>query len=253
MNSISLANQMFGESAILQVVVGDITQQPECEAIVNSANTRLIAGSGVCGAIFRAAGGNQLEKACRPFAPLRLTKAVITPAFGLPNHQIIHCVGPRYHFDVRPSELLERCYSNLINLAEASGVESIAMPAISTGVYAFPFEEATAICVKTIVKYLPTLKHLKLIRFVVVSNEMAAIYQKAIDFALHELHGESEIDQLNHDVDIELNSLQQLMNEIIGKPRRWSGTYFDAEDNEVEHGVGLQPRYMVDSRHSPSK
>jgi len=157
----------------LQVVIGDITRQPDCDAIVNAANDRLMAGSGVCGAIFRAAGQAELASACRKLAPVGVSEAVITPGFQLPNAHIIHCVGPRYFFDPDPEALLEKSYLNIINLAEANGVASIAIPAISTGVYAFPVDAATRICVTTFKQALPRLMHLKLIRFVVVSEEIA--------------------------------------------------------------------------------
>ena len=84
--------------AIVTACLGNIVEQPDCDAIVNSANTSLRAGSGVCGAIHRAAGP-ELERYAVQFAPLGLAQAVATPGFNLPNRIVIHCRGPNFHFD----------------------------------------------------------------------------------------------------------------------------------------------------------
>lgn len=106
----------------ITAVARDLTKQPDCEAIVNSANPSMLAGSGVCGAIHRAAG-RELEQYGRTLAPLTAGRAVITPAFNLPNDYVIHLSAPKYHFDPDPPNNLALCMSNALNLAEANGVK----------------------------------------------------------------------------------------------------------------------------------
>ena len=134
-------------------ITGDLTKQPDCDAIVNSANPSMLAGSGVCGAIHRAAG-RELEQYGRTFAPLSLGQAVITPAFNLPNSFVIHVSAPKYHFDPDPPSNLALCISNALKLAEENSVKRIALPAIATGVYGYPMEDAIEIFIQTASKFL---------------------------------------------------------------------------------------------------
>jgi O-acetyl-ADP-ribose deacetylase (regulator of RNase III) len=135
---------MTGATAQIEVVEGDITRIP-ADAIVNAANSELAEGAGVCGAIFRAAGREELARACRVLAPCPTGSAVITPAFGIRTaRHIIHAVGPVY-FRYTPEEaakLLRSAYQTSIRLAAEHGCRSIAFPAISTGVYGYPLDEA---------------------------------------------------------------------------------------------------------------
>jgi O-acetyl-ADP-ribose deacetylase (regulator of RNase III) len=128
----------------ISVQVGDITKV-RCHAIVNAANSELRAGGGVCGAIFRAAGAEQLAAACRAIGSCPTGQAVITPAFGITTAKhIIHAVGPVYA-SYGPQEarrLLRSAYASAIRLAAAHGCNSIAFPAIGTGIYGYPLEEA---------------------------------------------------------------------------------------------------------------
>jgi len=128
----------------VQVVVGDITRTA-ADAIVNAANAELLAGGGVCGAIFRAAGANELAAACRAIGSCKTGSAVITPAFGITTAKhIIHAVGPVYA-SYAPEEarrLLRQAYSAAIRLAAEHGCTSLAFPAISTGIYGYPLDEA---------------------------------------------------------------------------------------------------------------
>ena len=131
-------------SGLVDAVQGDITSI-EADAIVNAANERLLAGGGVCGAIFRAAGADALTKACDAIGHCPTGEAVITPAFGIKTARfIIHAVGPVYSA-YAPDEaraLLRSAYRASIRLAAAHGLKSIAFPAISTGIYGYPLEEA---------------------------------------------------------------------------------------------------------------
>jgi len=148
----------------ITALVGDLIKQTDCEAIVNSANPSMLKGSGVCGAIHRAAG-QELEQYGRPLGPLSLGQAVITPAFNLPNSFVIHVSAPKYHFDPDPPANLALCISNALKLAEANGVKRIAFPAIGTGVYGYPMEDAIDVFINAARKFLSS-EILEEIRFV---------------------------------------------------------------------------------------
>ncbi len=138
----------FGSMAV-ETVVGDIAAQPDCDAVVNAANAELMPGGGVAGAIHRAAGPG-LAEACRPLAPIAPGEAVITDAFELPNDYIIHCLGPVYGRDEPAAELLAGCYRQVLELADAYGIDAVAAPAISTGAFGFPMEEAARVACTTL-------------------------------------------------------------------------------------------------------
>lgn len=163
----------------IECIRGDIASQPDITAIVNAANARLSMGGGVAGAIHRAAGPG-LEEECRPLAPIKPGEAVITGGHKLPNPRVIHCLGPVYGVDKPENELLANCYRNALKLAEQNILESVAFPAISTGVFAYPVEEAAEVAFRTIITMLPELKHVKRIRFVLFSNNDLEIHQKTL-------------------------------------------------------------------------
>jgi O-acetyl-ADP-ribose deacetylase (regulator of RNase III) len=128
----------------LQVVQADITTLA-LDAIVNAANVHLTAGAGVCGAIFRGAGP-KLAKACAGLAPCPVGEARVTFGFNLPAKFVIHTVGPTWQGGHEGEDgLLASCYWESLNLAAAQGCKSIAFPAISTGIFAFPAERAARI------------------------------------------------------------------------------------------------------------
>jgi O-acetyl-ADP-ribose deacetylase (regulator of RNase III) len=151
--------------ARVTAVVGDIVRQPDCDAIVNAANPQLLAGGGVCGAIHRAAGP-RLEEAAVELGPIRPGEAVITPGFDLPNRWVIHAVGPRYFADPDPPALLATVVQSVLALAEKHGARRVALPAISTGIYGYPVEQAGPLMVKTAQEIAPTLARVEEIRFV---------------------------------------------------------------------------------------
>jgi O-acetyl-ADP-ribose deacetylase (regulator of RNase III) len=127
---------------------GDITTL-DVDAIVNAANEHLLRGSGVCGAIF-AAAGPQLDAACAAIGHCDTGDAVATPAFDLPCRWVIHTVGPVHGDDPsRDAARLASCYRRSLEVAAELGARSIAFPAISTGIYGYPAEEAAAIAVAT--------------------------------------------------------------------------------------------------------
>lgn len=164
----------------VEVVAGNIAKQKDMEAVVNAANAWLRPGGGVAGAIHRAAGPG-LEKECRPMAPIRPGEAVISGACNLPNRYVIHCLGPVYGRDKPEDELLASCYRRALELAEEKGIESVAFPAISTGAFGYPLEEATEVAFRTIREMIPRLKHVKHIRFVLHGQDALSVHEKYLN------------------------------------------------------------------------
>lgn len=137
----------------ITAVQGDITKQTT-DAIVNAANQNLFGGSGVCGAIFDAAGYDEMTKACEEIGFCETGDAVITPGFSLGAMYVIHTVGPVYgQNDDRDGELLQSCYWTSLARAEENGATSITFPLISTGIYSYPKQEAIRIAVDAIREY----------------------------------------------------------------------------------------------------
>ncbi len=160
----------------LELTQGDIVAQNDIEAVVNAANAELKIGGGVAGAIHRKAGP-ELEKACRPLAPISPGEAVLTKAFRLPNQYVIHTLGPVYGRDKPEAELLEKCYQNSLELAENNDIKSVAFPAISTGAFGYPIQEAAEISLKTIKRMAAELENIEVIRFVLYSSRDLNVYQ----------------------------------------------------------------------------
>lgn len=164
----------------IECVKGDITRQPDVTAVVNAANAWLKPGGGVAGAIHRAAGP-ELDKECRPLAPIKPGQAVITGGHNLPNKYVIHCLGPRYGVDKPEDRLLSDCYRNALKLADEHEIDSIAFPAISTGVFGYPLQEAAEVALRTVKETIPSLKHVKKIRFVLHSDRDLKIHEKVLE------------------------------------------------------------------------
>ncbi len=159
---------------------GDIAKQEGFDAIVNAANAELRIGGGVAGAIHRAAGPG-LEEECRPLAPIRPGEAVITGAHRLPNRHVIHCLGPVYGRDEPADELLAACYRNALALAEEHGLTSVAFPAISTGAFGYPMEEAAEVAIGTVAEACPGLDSVRRIRFALFGEDALKAHTRALE------------------------------------------------------------------------
>jgi O-acetyl-ADP-ribose deacetylase (regulator of RNase III) len=150
---------------VVECVRGDITKQPDVDAVVNAANARLAPGGGVAGAIHRAAGPGLYEE-CRPLAPIRTGEAVITGGHGLPNPWCIHTLGPVYASSADPAGELAACYRSVLARAEEKKLRSLATPAVSTGIFGYPVDEAAEVALRTIVGTSSELASVELVRFV---------------------------------------------------------------------------------------
>jgi O-acetyl-ADP-ribose deacetylase (regulator of RNase III) len=162
----------------LEVRQGDITRL-DVDAIVNAANTRLLGGGGVDGAIHRAAGP-QLLAECRTIGGCPTGEARITGGYNLPARHVIHTVGPVYSGKPQDSRLLANCYLNSLTLAVENNLTTIAFPAISCGVYGYPIKDACKIAVDTSCDFLKTNTSLKKIIFILFSEEDCAAYETYI-------------------------------------------------------------------------
>ncbi len=175
---------MFKETIVhsgvrLEVELGNIVEQNDADAIVNAANAFLRIGGGVAGAIHRKAGP-EMEKEAMKLGPIKPGEAVITKGYDLPNKHVIHVLGPVYDRDIPHDLILANAYKNALELAEKNNIESIAFPAISTGAFGYPVEEAAEIALNTIYKTMPALKSIKRIKLVIYGKEDYKVHAETL-------------------------------------------------------------------------
>ncbi|MFD2057749.1 O-acetyl-ADP-ribose deacetylase [Mesorhizobium calcicola] len=169
----------MNDRARIQVHAGDITKMA-VDAIVNAANTSLLGGGGVDGAIHRAAG-RELEFECRMLNGCKIGEAKITKGYKLPARHIIHTVGPVWQGGGKgEAELLASCYIRSLELAAANDCRTVAFPAISTGVYRYPKEEATQIAVDTVSRFIEKRTLPETVIFCCFDDQTAELYRQAV-------------------------------------------------------------------------
>jgi O-acetyl-ADP-ribose deacetylase (regulator of RNase III) len=163
----------------IELIRGDITKV-DADAIVNAANSSLLGGGGVDGAIHRAAGPALLE-ACRKLNGCPAGEAKITDGYNLKAKYVIHTVGPVWHGgNDKEADILGKCYTNSLKLAARHSVNKIAFPNISTGIYGFPKDKAADIAVNSVRKWLESHPEPEKVIFVVFDEENAELYNRIL-------------------------------------------------------------------------
>jgi O-acetyl-ADP-ribose deacetylase len=170
----------------IELIQGDIVSQ-DMDAIVNAANSALSGGGGVDGAIHRAAGPELLAE-CRTLGHCPTGEARITRGYRLKARYVIHAVGPIYQRREQDAELLASAYRNSLDLAARYGLKTIAFPAISTGIYGYPLDQAAPIALQTIKQYLEQHPEIELVRFILWDAAALKAYERAVKhiFSSHE-------------------------------------------------------------------
>ncbi len=166
---------------MIKIIKGDITKVTDMDAIVNAANSSLLGGGGVDGAIHRAAGPELLAE-CKTLHGCETGDAKITGAYNLPCKYIIHTVGPIWNGgSPEEADLLANCYYNSMKLAAEKGIKSIAFPSISTGVYHFPVDLAAKIAVGTVKRFLDANPGtVELVEWVLFDDRTYSYYEKEV-------------------------------------------------------------------------
>jgi O-acetyl-ADP-ribose deacetylase (regulator of RNase III) len=163
----------------IEIVRGDITKL-DVDAIVNAANTTLLGGGGVDGAIHRAAGPELLAE-CRTLGGCRPGEAKIIRGYRLPARYVIHTVGPIWRGGKRGEpETLANCYRSSLQIAIENGIKTIAFPAISCGAYGYPIPDAAQIALETVRDFLPTTDRIDKVTFVIWGDDIYDSYQQLL-------------------------------------------------------------------------
>ena len=172
------------KNTVFSLIQGDITKQ-DTVAIVNAANSSLMGGGGVDGAIHRA-GGAEIMKECRKFRKEKGTlptgNAVLTTAGNMPTDFVIHTVGPMWRGGrSKEPEILRNCYRNVLTLAQKEKIKSISFPSISTGIYGYPIDKASKIALTTVIEYIDRLAFFDEIRFVLFTENDLEVYKNSLN------------------------------------------------------------------------
>jgi O-acetyl-ADP-ribose deacetylase len=163
--------------SVIELVQGNIVDQ-DVDAIVNAANSSLLGGGGVDGAIHDAAGSGLLAE-CRTLGGCPTGEARITQGYRLKARHVIHAVGPMYHGRPRDTELLASAYRSSLQLASQHGIKTIAFPSISTGIFGYPLDEAAPIALRTAKDYLLEHPQIELVRFVLWGGAAREAFERA--------------------------------------------------------------------------
>lgn len=164
----------------IQVLKGDITKL-KVDAIVNAANTSLLGGGGVDGAIHRAAGKELVEE-CRTLNGCKTGQSKITKGYNLSAKYVIHTVGPVWHGGKKKErELLKSCYETALNLAKENGIKTLAFPSISCGIYHFPLEEACKIATDTVKEFISQNSCFEKVIFIDINVTIIEIYKRILN------------------------------------------------------------------------
>lgn len=171
----------------IKILLGDITTS-NTEAIVNAANTNLLAGSGVCGAIFKAAGYEELQAECNKLSPIKTGDAVVTNGYNLKAKYVIHTAGPIYRSQTDAIYLRNSYYNSLL-AAESNYITSISFPSISTGIYGYPIADASVVAINAIFEYFKDYPESKIkeVRFYLFDDYTFSIYQSEYERKMKEL------------------------------------------------------------------
>lgn len=165
-------------NGIIEICIGDITGQ-NIDAVVNAANSRLAPGGGVAGAIHKAAGPGLWDE-CSKLGGCATGEAKISSGHNLPNRYVIHTVGPVYSGSKDDPILLALSYRNSLKLAGQTGIESIAFPALSTGIFGYPVKEAAKIALKTILDFLQETSSIKIVRMVLYDEASYRVHEQVL-------------------------------------------------------------------------
>jgi O-acetyl-ADP-ribose deacetylase (regulator of RNase III) len=167
------------DGTVLELVKGNIVEQ-DTDAIVNAANNRLSPGGGVSGAIHRVAGP-ELWNECKKLGGCRTGEAKITKGYKLRAKYVIHTVGPVYRGSAEDPELLAKCYRSCLELAVKNELRSVSFPALSTGVFGYPVEDAAKVALRTVIEFLKEHKRPKTVRFVLFTQSDFDVHKKVIE------------------------------------------------------------------------
>jgi O-acetyl-ADP-ribose deacetylase (regulator of RNase III) len=184
--SIEVRKKTFGSDLVLLLVSGDITEE-KVEAIVNAANSQLLHGGGVAGAIVRK-GGKSIQDESLNLAPVKVGEAVVTGAGSLHANYVIHTVGPRWGEGNEP-EKLKSAINSVLRCAREYKIKSLSLPAVSTGIFGFPLDKAAEIIlgeISTAIKtdYLPTLKEIRICLF---DKTILEVFEKKWETVVNDL------------------------------------------------------------------
>lgn len=241
----------------LTFVREDITRL-HVDAIVNAANSGLRPGGGVCGAIFSAAGHDQMEAACRKIGHCSVGSAVITPGFSLSARYVIHAVGPIWNGgSYGEAKLLASCYTSALRLAKAYGLSSIAFPLISSGIYGYPKAEALDIAITAIRRFLDEEEdlHVALVLFdraaLTLGRERSRAIAEYIDDHYVREHSAPRCRQESSiRIQYEEQMADAMSDAFYGD---MDGGVYDAAYDAMDMDVGMTAPYFADAAPAPRK